>query len=287
MPELPEVETVVRQLRPVLVGKRITDVVLTRKTLRMPIPKDFIKRLRGQMVRAVERRAKYILIELGNGDVWITHLGMSGMLSVRPQGKKHDHAIFTLSSHKTVVFNDPRRFGFLDVVAKDQLGAHKFLKHLGLEPLDRAFTARALYDRLQGKTASIKSVIMDQKILVGVGNIYASEALYDSFIHPQRRAMDVTFDECTALVRAIKSTLRRAIKAGGSTIQLYHNPMGESGYFQHRFKVYDRENKPCARHKSSRGTDVLIARIDQQGRSTYFCPCCQTLSQASRRVGSK
>jgi formamidopyrimidine-DNA glycosylase len=284
MPELPEVETVVRHLRPVMVGQKITDIKLNRKTLRFPIPKSFIDTLREQTIISIDRRAKYILISLSNGFVWITHLGMSGMLSLRGAGQKHDHAVITLASGKTIIFNDPRRFGFLDIVHENELKNHKFLHHLGLEPLDRSFTAPTLYDRLRGKKTPIKTAIMDQKIVVGVGNIYASESLYDSYIHPEIHACDVTFDECELLVKSIKQTLRRAIKAGGSTIQMYHNPSGTSGYFQHHFNVYDRAGEVCARHTSS---PAFIEKIQQQGRSTYFCPICQPSPINRRAICSK
>jgi formamidopyrimidine-DNA glycosylase len=284
MPELPEVETVVRHLRPVMVGRKIACVKLNRKTLRFPIPKSFINMLRDQTVTAIDRRAKYILITLSNGYVWITHLGMSGMLSLRAAGQKHDHAVITLTSGKTIIFNDPRRFGFLDIIHENELENHKFLHHLGIEPLDRSFTARTLHDRLRGKTTAIKTAIMDQKNVVGVGNIYASEALYDSYMHPTTRACDVTFAQCGLLVKSIKQTLRRAITAGGSTIQMYHNPSGESGYFQHRFKVYDRAGTSCKRHARK---NILIEKIEQQGRSSYFCPECQGLPAKGRAIGSK
>lgn len=273
MPELPEVETVVQSLRPIMLGKKIIDVILNRSSLRFPIPPHFQSCLINASVTSIDRRAKYILISLSNDHIWITHLGMSGMLSVRAADQKHDHAIVTLSSKKTIIFNDPRRFGFLDVVHKDYISEHKYLAHLGYEPLDRAFTARALFALTSDKKTSIKSLIMDQKYVVGVGNIYASESLYLAKIHPEMPCHFITMHQCEELVAAIKSTLKRAIKAGGSTIQMYHNPMGGSGYFQHDFKVYDREGEYCPLHK----TNVTIKRITQQGRSTYFCPACQKM----------
>lgn len=274
MPELPEVETVVRALRPAVVGARIESVLLRRKDLRFPFPKSFKKILEGQRIVSIDRRAKYILMTLSNDYIWVTHLGMTGMLAVRGIETKyatHDHAVIGLDHNIQMIYNDPRRFGYMDVMAKDELNTHKLFAHLGAEPLNKSFTADALMMFLARRSSPIKTTIMDQKIVVGVGNIYASESLHMAKIDPRRPAHSVTRTEAVNLVAAIKHTLKQAIKAGGSTIQNFATPDGGSGYFQHDFKVYDRAGLRCDCGKKH----AVIEMVTQQGRSTYFCATCQ------------
>jgi formamidopyrimidine-DNA glycosylase len=274
MPELPEVETVVCALRPHIVGRKIEDLFLKRRDLRFPFPRGFQKNMRGLTIQSISRRAKYILIHLSNGQIWITHLGMTGMFYWRALNAApvlHDHVVIDLDNQTRFVYNDPRRFGYMDVVAADKIKSHKFFIKMGLEPFDKAFHAAYLFERLLKKKAPIKTSIMDQGLVVGVGNIYASESLFDAKIDPRRAASDLTIDECRILVLSIQKILKKAIAAGGSSIQHFETPAGGSGYFQHEFTVYDRAGEAC----SCAGKKAVIEKITQQGRSTYFCATCQ------------
>ncbi|MDX1922621.1 MAG: bifunctional DNA-formamidopyrimidine glycosylase/DNA-(apurinic or apyrimidinic site) lyase [Alphaproteobacteria bacterium] len=275
MPELPEVETVMRGLSAVLIGRSFTSIELRRKDLRFPLPKNMERVLRGQPITSLARRAKYILINFANEQSLIVHLGMSGRMVIddgKSNVQKHDHVIFRTNKNHSIRFNDPRRFGMMDIVATSKTNTHKLLKHLGPEPLDAAFTGEALFAKLKPKKVAVKLAIMDQRVVVGVGNIYACEALYAAGIHPARPANKVTLSECTALVAAIKAVLKRAIAKGGSTLRDYVQADGELGYFQHEFMVYGREGEACkdCTHKSK-----TIQRITQGGRSTFFCPVKQ------------
>lgn len=272
MPELPEVETVCRGLRSAIIGRQIDEVVLHREKIRVPIPEDFIERVQGGKVLAVERRAKYILITLDNDYCIIGHLGMSGRMMVfsEPQEpKKHDHVEFILSDGQVVVFNDPRRFGLMVGASCADVVNHPLLSILGPEPLGEDFTAEYLYSQLQKRKQSIKPVLMDQKLVVGVGNIYVAEALYRVGINPECPANKISKAKCKQLVSAIELVLGDAIASGGSTLRDYVDSAGESGYFQHRFSVYDREGKPCEQCATP------IARITQAARSTFYCVKCK------------
>ena len=275
MPELPEVETVRRGLEPHIVGHVVEHVLLRRPDLRIAFPPLFVERLTGRKILGVRRRAKYIIIEMEDGLGWLIHLGMSGSVRlleshVMPHAsaiKKHDHVIVQLSHGMTMIYHDPRRFGLMTLVEQGEEGAHPLLSHLGVEPLERGFTAEYLQEKFAKRSSPIKHVVMDQEVVVGVGNIYACEALFRAGIHPKQSAQDCTRLE--ELVVAVKSVLRAALASGGSTLRDYVNADGESGYFQHAFDVYGREHKPCTR------CSAQIQRITQQGRSTFFCGVCQ------------
>lgn len=274
MPELPEVETVCRGLDPVLVGNVIARADVRRKDLRKPFPRGLKTRIESAKVTHITRRAKYVQVHLDNGYVLVIHLGMSGRIVFHPRDYKpqmHDHFILHMNNGQQIVLNDPRRFGIVDLVRTEDLSSHALFAHLGPEPLSNGFSGPVLAAALKAKKAAIKQVIMDQRVVVGVGNIYASEALFMAGIHPETPAGEVDESQVEALVSAIKTVLRKAIKAGGSTLRDHRQANGELGYFQHSFSVYDREGQLCGvcrgRHK--------IQRIVQGGRATYFCPKCQ------------
>lgn len=269
MPELPEVETVMRGLEKAVCGKRLKSVVTMRKNLRVPFPKG-LSALSGQTVTALTRRAKYILMHLSSGQTMIVHLGMSGRMTVNPAAAdKHDHMIMEFSDKTRVVFNDPRRFGLVDLCAAEKVDTHRLFAHLGPEPLGKSFDAGYLAAALSGRKTPVKVAIMDQRIVVGVGNIYAAEALFISRIDPRRAAGDLTAREAALLVRAIKEVLKKAIKAGGSSLRDYVQADGELGYFQHDFAVYDRAGEKC---KGCNCKQACVQRITQGGRSTFYCP---------------
>ena len=280
MPELPEVEAVRRQLRRVMEGARIERVETRRADLRSPFPADFAARLEGQRVRELKRRAKYLLAELESGETLLMHLGMSGSFRVlkgrrddvqggfyfeRGRLEVHDHVLFTMSSGATVIFNDPRRFGVMSIVALDARDSYPALKALGPEPLERGFTAATLARALKGKKTSLKAALSDQRVVAGLGNIYVCEALHVARLSPKRRASTLVTPAgaprpaAAALADAIQLVLRDAIAKR-------HRPGGAD-----RFRVYDREGQPCPR----RGCSGTIKRIVQGGRSTFFCPVCQ------------
>ena len=291
MPELPEVETVRRGLAPVMEGARIVRVEARRPDLRQPLPRDFVKRLEGQTVTGVGRRAKYLTADLGSGDVLLMHLGMSGSFRVSHDGKKatpgefhhpraaapaHDHVVFHMSSGATVTFNAPRRFGLMLLMPRAELASHPLMREVGPEPLGNAFDAGLLAAACAGKKTSLKAALLDQTVVAGLGNIYVCEALHRAHLSPRRRAATIATRgapnaRATALVDAIKAVLNAAIKAGGSSLRDHRQTDGELGYFQHHFRVYDREGEPCVT-PGCRGT---VKRIVQNGRSTFFCPICQ------------
>ncbi len=285
MPELPEVETVCRGLEPFMRGKTFQRVILRRKDLRVPFPKNLAERLEGRKVTNISRRAKYMLVHIaGNknigADILIVHLGMSGRMTAIPKGRdytpvKHDHMILEMTDGPKIVFHDPRRFGMVMLTPEGQIETHKSFAHLGPEPLEAGFSKSVLDKKLKDKKANIKTALLDQTVVVGVGNIYASEALFDSGISPARPAGNVEEGELEDLVRAIKNVLRRAIKAGGSSLKDYKKADGTLGYFQHGFKVYDRECQPCPRCTKNGKKGHIIQKIVQSGRATYFCPRCQ------------
>ncbi|WP_339045889.1 bifunctional DNA-formamidopyrimidine glycosylase/DNA-(apurinic or apyrimidinic site) lyase [Candidatus Mesenet endosymbiont of Agriotes lineatus] len=270
MPELPEVETVCRFLHAKLLEKKMIDIKVNQANLRAPVTQNINEVLKDGIVTNVRRRGKYIIWEMSNSALVIIHLGMSGKLlyfdGQTPIGK-HDHVIFFLEDSSSIVYNDPRRFGLIVVInAKEE---EQFFRYLGIEPLTDDFSGSTLRKLLAGKTASIKSVLMNSKIIVGIGNIYAAESLFLAGILPFRLAKDLSQEECDKLVIAIKNTLTNAINAGGSTLKDYAKPSGLPGYFQHYFKVYGRAGKPCVICKNT------ILSVRQSGRSTFYCSKCQ------------
>lgn len=275
MPELPEVETVCRGLEPVLKGRVIARVDIRRKDLRKPFPKNLKRNLEGARAIDIVRRAKYILVYLDNGNVLAIHLGMSGRIVFQEHDytpQLHDHFILHVKGGQQIVFNDARRFGVVDLVAADKLADHALFCHLGPEPLGDFFSGPVLAASLKGKKVAIKNAIMDQRVVVGVGNIYASEALFLAGIDPRRAAGTVKGTRAEALVRAIRRVLTKAIKAGGSTLRDHRQTNGELGYFQHSFSVYDREGRACPGCTCVVGKTGGVRRIVQGGRATYYCP---------------
>lgn len=292
MPELPEVETVRRGLAPFLEGARIERVRLNRKDLRFPFPKGFAKALEGQTITAVERRAKYLLFRLSGGKTWLGHLGMTGAFRFAnfrfkepsryyepTPDEKHDHVVMELvhPTHgaQTLIYADARRFGFMDLFARDEDSDH--LRDLGPEPLSNAFNAEEMAGRFRGKSAPMKAALLDQRVVAGLGNIYVSEALWRAHIRPTVKAGKLVLKSgkpsarLELLARGVRDVLNEAIKAGGSTLRDFRAADGASGYFQHNFDVYDREGGPC----HTPGCKGTIQRIVQSGRSTFFCPVCQ------------
>jgi len=271
MPELPEVETVCRGLAHVLEGRILRAVEVRRPDLRRPIPADFRQRLQGARVIRVFRRAKYGLIATDRDDVAILHLGMSGRMRLDPPVLgPHDHAVFHTDDGHAVALCDPRRFGALDIARAEAWPTHPLFAGLGPEPLDDDFTGAVLGKRLAGRTSAVKALLLDQRIVAGVGNIYACEALFAAGIHPARAGGRIGRARLDRLVAAIKDVLTRAIAAGGSSLRDHAQVNGELGYFQHAWAVYDRENRTCVRCAG------LLKRMVQGGRSTFYCPRCQT-----------
>ena len=282
MPELPEVETVRNGLLPVMEGQVIRNTVVRRPDLRWPFPAGMSERLSGKRVLALRRRSKYIILDLSSEESLIIHLGMSGriLISEAPLGsfhhaqpalEKHDHVIFEMESGARVVFNDARRFGAMDLIATALLETHWLLKDIGPEPLGNAFNESYLESRLKGRSMPMKTALLDQKIVAGLGNIYVCEALNRAGISPRRKAGNVSRAGIARLVPIIRDVLNEAISAGGSSLRDYRQTDGELGYFQHTFRAYDREGEPC-RTPDCRGK---ILRIVQSGRSTYYCGHCQ------------
>jgi formamidopyrimidine-DNA glycosylase len=292
MPELPEVETVRRGLQPVMEGAKIIKAEARRKDLRFPFQKDFTSRLQGQTVTGLGRRAKYLMADLTSGDVLLMHLGMSGSFRVqrgegsrapgdfhyaRSEDRAHDHVVFHMSSGAAVVFNDPRRFGYMKIIARSELEDEPLLQGLGPEPLGNAFDADMLARSCHNKKTSLKAALLDQRVVAGLGNIYVCEALYRAHLSPRRLAATLstrkgeTTDHARHLVKEIHAVLNQAIKAGGSSLRDHRQTSGELGYFQHSFQVYDREGEKCRTPRCG-GT---IRRFNQNGRSTFWCPKCQ------------
>jgi len=287
LPELPEVETVRRGLAPAMEGARIAKVEVRDRRLRWPLAKDFDKRLTGQTVEGLGRRAKYLLADLSSGEVLIMHLGMSGSFRVgkdaaprvyyheRGKSTAHDHVVFYMSNGATVTFNDPRRFGSMKLVPRAKLESEPLLRALGPEPLGNDFDAAMLAKACAGKKTSLKAALSDQRVVAGLGNIYVCEALYRARLSPKRQASTIADRNgmpnarAAALVEAIKAVLQDAIAAGGSSLRDHRRTDGALGDFQHNFQVYDREGAPCPNCKGK------IKRIVQNGRSTFYCPSCQ------------
>ena len=316
MPELPEVETVRRGLQPVMEGSKIVRAEARRKDLRFPFQKDFVARLEGQTVTGLGRRAKYLLADLASGDVLLMHLGMSGSFRViegedqktpgkfhhpRGEDRAHDHVVFHMSSGAAVVFNDPRRFGYMKIIARHALEGEPLLSGLGPEPLGNEFDAAMLARSCANKKTSLKAALLDQRVVAGLGNIYVCEALFRSQLSPRRLAATLATkagsrkgvaagqrkgvaggqrisvaggeptDHAKRLVNAIHAVLNQAIKAGGSSLRDHRQTSGELGYFQHSFQVYDREGEKC----QTAGCSGIVRRFTQNGRSTFWCPKCQ------------
>lgn len=272
MPELPEVETVCRGLALRLEGRRIRRIVQRRPDLRFPLPERLPERLLGRRVRRVRRRAKFILIELDDGHVLLCHLGMSGRMLVGaapPAVDPHDHVLIEMEDGAVIRFNDARRFGLMDLVPESGLARHKLLAALGPEPLDPEFDGARLAFVLKGRATPIKSALVDQRIVAGLGNIYASEALFWAGISPRRPARTVQGARAARLAAAIKRVLTEAIAAGGSSLRDFMSISGELGYFQHRWAVYGREGEACP--LCDCGAATGIRRIVQSGRSTFYC----------------
>ena len=288
MPELPEVETVMRGLAPALVGARIERVEQRRANLRFAFPERFVARLEGRRIEALNRRAKYILARLDGEETLILHLGMSGSFRIdeanpglfahkRSKLAAHDHVVLHVSGGRRVTYNDPRRFGFMLLAATDLLDAHPLFAALGMEPLGGMFDAAALARALAGKAAPLKAALLDQTLIAGLGNIYVCEALHRARLSPMRAAGSIVGARgapkvgAMRLAAAIPAILEEAIRAGGSTLRDHQGADGALGYFQHAFAVYGREGAACPR-PGCRGT---IARIVQSARSTFYCPTCQ------------
>ncbi len=276
MPELPEVETVVRGLRPRLEGRVLSRVEQRCDALRFPLPADFAGRLQGRRVLSVNRRAKYILARLDDGEVLLCHLGMSGRMVLsngaeRP-AEKHDHIVLETDAGDEIRFNDARRFGVMDLVEETRLGEHRLLRDLGPEPLGNEFNGPVLATALRGRRSPIKAALLDQKLVAGLGNIYACEALYFARLSPRRQAYTVQGGRAERLVAAIRDVLTRAIAAGGSSLRDYVQADGELGYFQHQWAVYDRTGEACPDCDCGAPASGGIRRLVQSNRSTFYCP---------------
>lgn len=282
MPELPEVETVRRGLLPVMEGQVIQLAQVNRPDLRWPFPPRMAERLTGARVTALRRRSKYILADLSTGETLLIHLGMSGRMLIsgavvgefhhhHPAPEKHDHVVLDMEGGARVTFNDARRFGAMDLLDTAGADRHPLLADIGPEPLGNGFSDSYLVARLVGKNAPIKSALLDQHLVAGLGNIYVCETLYRARLHPARKAGDLTPAQVASLVPVIRSVLAEAIEAGGSSLRDYRQADGELGYFQHSFQVYGREGQPCV----TPGCGSVIARMVQSGRSSFFCPTCQ------------
>ncbi|MDJ0980016.1 MAG: bifunctional DNA-formamidopyrimidine glycosylase/DNA-(apurinic or apyrimidinic site) lyase [Kiloniellales bacterium] len=283
MPELPEVETVCRGLRPKLEGRRLTRVLQRRPDLRFPLPDGFVERLEGRRVSRIDRRAKYILMHLDSGEILLCHLGMSGRMllmngETRPLDR-HDHVVFFTEDGGEIRFNDARRFGVMDLVAPENLSRHRLLKDLGPEPLSNTFNGPELAARLKGRRSPIKAALLDQKVVAGLGNIYVSEALFFAGISPRRQAYTVQGARAERLAAAVRQVLNAAIAAGGSSLRDYVQADGELGYFQHHWAVYDRAGEPCPGCDCGAATlssgNGGIRRIVQSNRATFYCPSRQ------------
>jgi formamidopyrimidine-DNA glycosylase len=282
MPELPEVETVRRGLEPVMTGQVIAQADVRRPDLRWPLPPRMAERLTGARVLGLRRRSKYILADLDTGETLLIHLGMSGRMLLsgamlgqfyqnHPAPAKHDHVILDMADGARITFNDARRFGAMDLLPTRTAETHPLLASLGPEPLGNGFSEAYLVARLKGRDTPVKSALLDQKIIAGLGNIYVCEVLHRAGISPARRAGRISAVRTAALVPIIRQVLAEAIAAGGSSLRDYRKADGELGYFQHSFRVYDREDEACP----TPGCTGTIARLVQSGRSSFYCPLCQ------------
>ena len=286
MPELPEVETVRRGLIPVLEGIRIGQVQVRRPDLRWPFPERMTNRLTGTTVERLRRRSKYLLCDLSSGETLIVHLGMSGRILImvsdgttslgtfhyqHPALEKHDHVVIDLESGDRIVFNDARRFGAMDLCQTGALDEHRLIRCLGPEPLGNQFDEDHLVGEFAIRNSPVKSVLLDQQVVAGLGNIYVCEALFRAGISPKRKSSRVSEARVRALVQVIREVLQEAIDAGGSSLKDFRRANGELGYFQHSFRVYGREGQPCV----TESCQDIVHRIVQSGRSSFYCPSCQ------------
>ncbi|MEL7097394.1 MAG: bifunctional DNA-formamidopyrimidine glycosylase/DNA-(apurinic or apyrimidinic site) lyase [Pseudomonadota bacterium] len=282
MPELPEVETVRRGLAPVMEGQRITEAEVRRPDLRWPFPPGMAERLTGARVLQLRRRSKYILGDLDTGETVLIHLGMSGRILIsgdplgqfvheHPAPEKHDHVVLHMENGARITFNDPRRFGAMDLMPTGGQEAHKLIAVLGPEPLGNDFNEGYLVEAFRGKNTPVKAALLDQRIVAGLGNIYVCEALFRAGISPKRKAGRISAARVGGLVPIIREVLSEAIAAGGSSLRDFRQADGELGYFQHSFDVYGREGEPCRRD----GCGGTVGRIVQSGRSSFFCGTCQ------------
>jgi formamidopyrimidine-DNA glycosylase len=282
MPELPEVETVRRGLEPVITGVRISQADINRPDLRWPFPPRMKARLDGQTILQLRRRSKYLLADLSGGETLLIHLGMSGRILIsgdplgrfvhdHPAAQAHDHVVLHLANGARITFNDPRRFGAMDLLETATAEAHPLLRDIGPEPLGNRFDGAYLAAALAARNTPMKAALLDQKLVAGLGNIYVCEALFRAGISPRRKARNLSARRGAALVPVIRDVLTDAIAAGGSSLRDYRQADGELGYFQHSFDVYGREGAPCR----TPGCDREIRRIVQSGRSTFYCPACQ------------
>jgi len=297
MPELPEVETVRRGLEPAMVGARFTKVAQRRPDLRFPFPERFAQRLEGQEVQSLSRRAKYLLADLSSGEVLVMHLGMSGRFLVTQGGKTrapgefhyehgglgaHDHVVFELSNGATVTYNDARRFGFMDLIPRSGIETSKHFSGMGIEPLGNELSGETIARLFQDKRTPLKAALLDQRLIAGLGNIYVCEALFRTGLHPEAPAGSLATktgkptEKAHRLADIIRDVLAEAVEAGGSTLRDHAQVDGSLGYFQHSFKVYDREGEACVTPQCT-GT---VTRLVQSGRSTFYCPVCQKRSRA-------
>jgi len=292
MPELPEVETVRRGLEPAMVGARFTRVMQRRPDLRFPFPERFVERLEGQEVRALSRRAKYLLADLSSGEVLIMHLGMSGRFLVTKDGASrmpgefhhehgglgaHDHVVFQLSNGASVTYNDARRFGFMDLVPRAEIETCRHFAGMGIEPLGNELSGETIAALFAGRRTPLKAALLDQRLIAGLGNIYVSEALFRTGLHPEAPAGTLAdgkgrpTQKAHQLAQVIRDVLSEAVTAGGSTLRDHAQVDGSLGYFQHSFRVYDREGEPCVTPECT----GIVERLVQSGRSTFYCPVCQ------------
>jgi formamidopyrimidine-DNA glycosylase len=292
MPELPEVETVRRGLEPAMVGARLVRVEQRRPDLRFPFPQNFQERLTGRRVEALGRRAKYLLVDLDDGQVLVMHLGMSGSFRIadvattetpgvfhhgRQKDAAHDHVEFLLSNGKCITYNDPRRFGFMQIIARAELAEHALFRNVGIEPLGNELDGAALARLFAGKSAPLKAALLDQTLIAGLGNIYVCEALHRAGLSPRRtagtlaRKTGAPTERADLLARVIRDVLEEAVAAGGSSLRDHRQTDGALGYFQHNFRVYDREGADCP----TAACGGKVARIVQSGRSTFYCATCQ------------
>ncbi len=295
MPELPEVETVRRGLAPIMEGAIVKQARINRLNLRFPFPNRFSEKITGRIITAVGRRAKYLTVDLDNGDVLIMHLGMSGSFRIemengatlpgafhhpRSESKVHDHVMFHMEGsygRASVIYNDPRRFGFMDIVPRAELETCKHFAGMGIEPTGNQLNGEAISRMFATKSAPLKAALLDQKLIAGLGNIYVCEALWRSGLSPKRKASTISRKDgkatrrSEALATHIRDIIGEAIEAGGSSLRDHRQTNGELGYFQHRFSAYNREEEACAKPEC----DGQIVRIVQSGRSTFYCPACQ------------
>ncbi len=282
MPELPEVETVRRGLIPAMEGQVISNAAVNRPDLRWPFPENMAERLTGKRINALRRRSKYILMDLDSGETLLVHLGMSGRMTIsgvavgefhhpHPTPEKHDHVVFDMENGARVTFNDARRFGAMDLLDTATAEDHWLLRDIGPEPFSNAFNESYLIDRFRGKNSPIKTALLDQGIVAGLGNIYVCEVLFRTGINPKRKAGQISAQRIATLVPAIREVLAEAIESGGSSLKDHRQADGKLGYFQHNFRVYDREGQTCQTGDAGH----VIQRFVQSGRSTFYCPQCQ------------